>query len=157
MSMRTPSYRLHTPTGTSASGIASKNNTRVDGLEVRLMAAAGDNLFRQEDWTKRATGGFARRHFAELSQYTHGAPGKTEADLWQSNGPVYHPEVLKDWSNLYSKTMALAVLMRRLCLAERERRAKRIKSLYEATRLLVSSASDGAALLGAIASDQVRG
>ena len=57
--------------GISASCIASKSNKQVSDLEIRLIATVGDNIFRQEDKSKGDAVGFSRRHFADLSKYTH--------------------------------------------------------------------------------------
>jgi len=141
--------------GSSADALASKDNVRVGQLETRLMAAAGDTVFRQKNHTKSYSGGFSRRHFGELSGYTHGAPGKTEVDLWKSNGPIYCPDVFKEWCELYGKTIALAYLMLRLSLPTSEAHGPQLKSLYEEARRLIPSGTDGAKLLAAVSSDPV--
>jgi hypothetical protein len=141
--------------GISASGIASKSNKQVSDLEKRLIATVGDNIFRQEDKLKGDAGGFSRRHFADLSKYTHGAPGKTEADLWQSNGPIYRPDVFEEWCSLYGKTMALAALLLRLALPANGLHAEQIKMCYDNSRQLVPKDVDGAVLLEALSLDPV--
>jgi hypothetical protein len=141
--------------GNSASGITNKNNVQVIAFEARLMAAVCDNVFRQKNKSIGDAGGVSRRLFSELSKYTHGAPGKTKADLWESNGPVYRPDVFEDWCDLYGRTMALAVVMLRIALSAGGTQDPQIKTLYEETLTLIPNASDGATLLKAIASDPI--
>lgn len=141
--------------GISASGAARTSNSRVADFEARLMSAIGDNVFRQADDPVGDRGGFSRRLFSELSKYAHGAPGKTEADLWESNGPIFVSSVFKEWCNLFGETMAMAALMLRLCLPQNHPHGAQMKLLYEAATGLVAPSADGAVLLQAIAADTI--
>jgi hypothetical protein len=53
--------------------------------------------------------GFARRVFVELSKYTHGSAGFTDADSRQSNGPVFVAKTFLAWCVAALKTYALAL------------------------------------------------
>jgi hypothetical protein len=59
-------------------------------------------------------GGLARRLFRDLSKYAHGAPDFNDADIWNSNGPIYVPNALEGWSQAWLAVYALGVLLCRL-------------------------------------------
>jgi hypothetical protein len=72
-------------------------------LEKHLKAATADSLFAQNPK------GFARRLFADLSKYTHGAAGFTDADARESNGPIFVPKAFLAWCVAALKTYAIAL------------------------------------------------
>lgn len=85
------------------------HHSSVYNLERHLTNMTGDNLFQQKTQKKRA--GFARRLYSELSQFTHGGPAFTNADLWDgSNGPIFVPKAFEKWSATFAKVYALGVL-----------------------------------------------
>jgi len=85
------------------------HHSSVYNLERHLANMTGDNLFQQKTQKKRA--GFARRLYSELSQFTHGGPAFTNADLWDgSNGPIFVPKAFEKWSATFAKAYALGVL-----------------------------------------------
>src|SRR5260221_13253591 len=55
---------------------------RVQGLEAHLHVTLNDSLFDQKN--KTADGGWARRLYSELCQYSHSRPNYTNAGLWNS-------------------------------------------------------------------------
>lgn len=61
-------------------------------LSTHIRKDLGDGLFGQKSGSK--PGGWARRLYSELSDYSHSRPGFSQADKWASNGPVYVPQVL---------------------------------------------------------------
>jgi hypothetical protein len=71
-------------------------NKAVGDFEARLESEIADNLFRQKRGTN--PGGFARRLFGNLSKFTHGGPGFTDGDMWESNGPVFVRTAFMDWA-----------------------------------------------------------
>ena len=78
-------------------------NPEVRALEEHLKATAADSLFAQ------TPKGVARRLFAELSKYTHGAAGFTDADLRKSNGPIFAPETFLAWWAATLRVYAVAL------------------------------------------------
>jgi hypothetical protein len=78
-------------------------NPAVATLEQHLKAATEDSLFSQ------SPKGFARRLFVEVTKYTHGASGFTDADLRKSNGPIFVPGAFVSWYSMAVKTYALAL------------------------------------------------
>ncbi len=50
-----------------------------------------------------------------MSQFTHGNPEFSNADLWEgSNGPIFVPKSFKRWSITFSKVFALCVIEAKL-------------------------------------------
>ena len=87
-------------------------HTVIINIEKALENKINDSLFRQKkSKTQQDNGGFARRLFSELSSYTHGGPSFTNADIWQSNGPLFVRSAVKKWINVYSGVSALAILL----------------------------------------------
>jgi hypothetical protein len=97
--------------GPIANGIRQHSN--VNALEDSLMSSLSDNLYRQAHRGIHE-GGFARRLFRRLSKYAHGAPGHTDADMWQSTGPVFVGNVFADWAQYFLAVYALALIHCRL-------------------------------------------
>jgi hypothetical protein len=57
-------------------------------LKTHLRTAVNDALFDQKtDSTDE--GGFARRIFSGLSEFSHSRPGHSDSDMRESNGPIY--------------------------------------------------------------------
>lgn len=75
----------------------------IAALESHIRAATKDSLFDQNPK------GFARRLFVELSRYTHGAAGFTDADVRRSNGPIFVPRAFIQWHLAAVKTLAIAL------------------------------------------------
>lgn len=78
-------------------------NPRVAALESNLKAAVNDTLFAQRPK------GFARRLFAGLSKYTHGAADFNDWYFRRSNGPVFVPEAFQKWSTIMFKTYLICL------------------------------------------------
>jgi hypothetical protein len=79
------------------------NSPEVRALEDYLNASTADSLFAQ------TPKGLARRLFVRFSKYTHGAPGFTDADSRNSNGPIFVPETFLSWCVDALKTYAIAL------------------------------------------------
>jgi hypothetical protein len=56
-------------------------------LRDHLRATVNDSLFDQRNSSDE--GGFARRIFGGVSNYTHSRPGHADSDMRESNGPIY--------------------------------------------------------------------
>jgi hypothetical protein len=86
------------------------NVPRLVNLRRRLKGELDDSIF---DPKKGGVdeGGWARRLYSDLSEYEHSRPNFRNADMWQSNGPVFSP---KDFTRLAAgvhETAALCFLM----------------------------------------------
>lgn len=91
-----------------AADLLPKNAT-VSALESHWRNAVGDDLFSQKRQASTG-GGFVRRLFSELSKFTHGAPGFTDSDMRNSNGPIFVSEAYEGWLNKFRQVYALAIL-----------------------------------------------
>ena len=56
-------------------------------LRNELRLAVGDSLFDQK--TPASEGGYARRIYDGISNFSHARPGHSDGDLRKSNGPIY--------------------------------------------------------------------
>lgn len=81
-------------------------------LRVHLRTAVNDNLFDQK--TPADEGGFARRLFAGLSNFSHSRPGHADGDLRQSNGPIYVGSVFKHVAWLQFETIGFCFVLAKL-------------------------------------------
>lgn len=69
--------------GKACDGLIAPNSK----LQEHLRVTVNDSLFDQK--TPAAEGGFARRIFDGLSNFSHSRPGYSDGDMRQSNGPIY--------------------------------------------------------------------
>lgn len=81
----------------------------VKSFELRLRAVTHDSLLAQR--TPSSPGGWVRRLYAHLCEYTHPRPGHTNADLWRSNGPIYVRANISRTAALYAETYAVAIII----------------------------------------------
>ena len=84
----------------------------VQPLNTHIQAAIGDSIFKQK--TKRNPGGWARRLYSELSNYSHTRPGFTNVDMWASNGPIYVREAFMSTVDTYLQVSALCFIVVKL-------------------------------------------
>lgn len=89
-----------------------RNVASIRAFEERLRAKSGDDLLSQR--SNASAGGWSRRLFGALCEYTHSHPGRTNADLWSSNGPIYVEANVRLVASLYIETFALTMLLVRL-------------------------------------------
>ena len=81
-------------------------------LDSYLRAMLDDGIFDQK--TKTHEGGWARRLYSDLSDYSHSRPSFTNVDMWQSNGPVYVPDAFVLNAEMYFQTSALCFILVKL-------------------------------------------
>jgi hypothetical protein len=81
-------------------------------LKVHIQATLGDSIFKRK--TKTTPGGWARRLYSELSNYSHTRPGFTNVDMWASNGPIYVREAFISTAEMYLQVSALCFIMVKL-------------------------------------------
>jgi hypothetical protein len=89
-----------------------RNNRRVVPIEQHCQLHAGDDFFRQK--TPGGDSGGVRRLFKKLSKFTHGSPGFTDADIRNSNGPIFVPGTFRDWAACFRLTFSIAVFEAKL-------------------------------------------
>ena len=78
-------------------------------LEFDLRQLVGDTLFAQK--TSQREGGFARRIFDGISDFTHARPGSTDGDMRGSNGPIYVRSAFHHVSRIQFEVFALCYVL----------------------------------------------
>jgi hypothetical protein len=81
-------------------------------LKNRLAATLNDSLFAQK--IGDTPGGWIRRLYAQLSDYSHSRPGFTHGDLWNSNGPVYDTKAFHLCFDSQIETFAACYLLTKI-------------------------------------------
>jgi hypothetical protein len=74
-------------------------------LDAHVRTATNDTLFEQK--TSSSEGGFARRIFSGLSEFSHSRPGYADADMRRSNGPIYVGSAFNHVAWLQFETLGL--------------------------------------------------
>lgn len=87
-------------------------NKTVQEFEAHLVSAVGDNFFRQK--RKADPGGFARRLYGKLCNYSHGRPGFAHGEIWDSNGPVFVPRAFTQWAVAFLQVYSFCLIACRL-------------------------------------------
>lgn len=79
--------------------------------ELRKLLAdkSHDSLFDQK--AGDSDGGWIRRLYDKLSEYSHSRPGFTSGDLWRSNGPVYNTAAFRLCFDTQIETSAACFLL----------------------------------------------
>lgn len=80
-----------------------------DALRKDLRSTVGDSLFDQK--TKTNEGGFARRMYEGLSDFSHARPGYSDGDMRASNGPIYVKSAFNHVSWIQFETMGLSFVL----------------------------------------------
>lgn len=91
--------------GTACDGLIATT----DPLRRELRETVGDSLFDQKDSTDE--GGFARRIFGGISDFSHSRPGRTDGDLRDSNGPIYVRSAFEHTAWIHSEVMGLSFVL----------------------------------------------
>lgn len=78
-------------------------------LECDLHQLVGDSLFAQK--TPNDEGGYVRRIFGGISNFTHARPGSTDGDMRKSNGPIYVRSAFKHVSWIEFEAIALCYVL----------------------------------------------
>lgn len=80
-----------------------------DHFRNRLWSEVKDSLFDQK--TPASEGGFVRRIYSGVSEYSHSRPGYADADLRQSNGPIYVRSVFNHVAWTQFETIGLCFVL----------------------------------------------
>ena len=80
-----------------------------ESLRRKLRDAVGDSLFDQKDSTSE--GGFARRLFSGISDFSHSRPGRTDGDMRGSNGPIYVRSVFEHAAWIHFEVIGLCFVL----------------------------------------------
>ncbi len=77
-------------------------------LESDLQQLVSDSLFSQKT---KDEGGFVRRIYDGISNFTHARPGSTDGDMRRSNGPIYVRSAFKHVSWIEFEAFALCYVL----------------------------------------------
>ena len=83
----------------------------IGNLEQYLQNNIRDTLFKQKNSAPDYPGGWVRRLFGELSNYSHSRPGYANGDIWESNGPVYSLGGIKIFERKYYETALTCLIL----------------------------------------------
>ena len=126
----------------------ARKHSPVGDLEAHLMGIVHDDFFRQT--SSADSGGLARRLFAKLSKYTHGGPGYADADIRQSNGPIFVSQAFLDWAVTFIQVFSFCLVVCKLAqprLASLVPCSKlTIQELFEQASGMLQSNDDGVPL-----------
>ena len=78
-------------------------------LESDLYQLVGDSMFAQR--APKNEGGFVRRIFDGISNFTHSRPGSTDGDMRKSNGPIYVRSAFKHVSWIEFEAFAVCYVL----------------------------------------------
>jgi len=78
-------------------------------LRVHLRAAVNDSLFDQRNSPHE--GGFARRLFSALSEFSHSRPGYSDSHMRKSNGPIYVRSAFNHFAWIQFETLGLCFVL----------------------------------------------
>jgi hypothetical protein len=80
-----------------------------EALGSHLHTITSDSLFDQK--TPRNEGGFVRRTYSDLSNFSHSRPGYSDGDLRESNGPIYVRSVFDHVAWMQFETIGVCFVM----------------------------------------------
>jgi hypothetical protein len=78
-------------------------------LRAHLRATVNDSLFDQRNSTDE--GGFARRIYSGISEFSHSRPGHADSDMRESNGPIYVASAFKHVAWMQFETLGLCFVL----------------------------------------------
>jgi hypothetical protein len=81
-------------------------------LELHLADTIKDSIFAKKNVS--ITGGWARRLYSDLCNYSHTRPGFASSDMWASNGPIYVKEAFVLTTEMYLQVSALCFIIVKL-------------------------------------------
>jgi hypothetical protein len=85
------------------------NEPLIGAFNASLRAAGHQSLWdAKRDLLPR---GYGRRLYRKLSNYAHSRPGFTDADLRESNGPIYAHRAFFDWYYAYLQTISYCSIL----------------------------------------------
>lgn len=83
--------------------------TATSPLRDELCATVRDSLFDQK--TPAREGGYARRIYDGISNYSHARPGHSDGDIRESNGPIYVKSAFNHVSWIQFETIGLCFVL----------------------------------------------
>lgn len=102
-------------------------------LQNHLRATVNDSLFDQRNSTDE--GGFARRIFSGVSNYTHSRPGHTDSNMRESNGPIYVKSAFNHVAWMQFEVMGLCLVLLLIARPKQHLPAPAIELLEDVKRV----------------------
>jgi hypothetical protein len=78
-------------------------------LRAHLRATVNDSVFDQRNSTDE--GGFARRIYSGISEFSHSRPGHADSDMRESNGPIYVASAFNHVAWMQFETLGLCFIL----------------------------------------------
>jgi hypothetical protein len=78
-------------------------------LRTKLETLVNDSLFDQK--TNTTDGGWVRRAFRDISDFSHSRPGYTDYSMRKSNGPIYVPSAFNYSMRIQTETIGLLFVL----------------------------------------------
>jgi len=88
--------------------------TATDALRQHLRNTVQDSLFDQKSVTQKGVngeGGFVRRIYSGVSEFSHSRPGHADADMRESNGPIYVRSAFNHVAWVHFETIGLCFVL----------------------------------------------
>lgn len=121
--------------------LCERLNRYCSNIETQLTDNGKDCLFGQKNHPPGFSGGWVRRHYSALSRFAHVRTNTSNADIWDSTGPVYSNNGFRTCYSLIRETNALCHLLPRLAGIKTEAAIKILAlnsdSWFEMTSLII--------------------
>jgi hypothetical protein len=91
--------------GQACDGLSSATRA----LRAHLRATVSDSLFDQRD--SKNKGGFARRIYSGISEFSHSRPGYSDGEIRRSNGPIYVASAFNHVAWMQFETVGLCFVL----------------------------------------------
>jgi hypothetical protein len=102
-------------------------------LRTHLRASVNDSLFDQRNSTDE--GGFARRIFSGISEFSHSRPGHADGDIRESNGPIYVRSAFNHVAWMQFETVGLCFVLLLIARPKRHLPESAVESFRDVKRL----------------------
>ena len=89
------------------------NASLLKPINSKLKSKLKDGIFDNKQGAY--PGGWVIRLYNQLSNYSHPRPKYNNADLWESNGPIYSSQAFNLFADLYFQTLVLCYFLVKLC------------------------------------------
>jgi len=110
-------------------------------LRAHLRATVSDSLFDQRNSTDE--GGFARRIYSGISEFSHSRPGHSDGDMRESNGPIYVRSAFNHVAWMQFETLGLCFVLV-LLARPKQRLPKAAVELFQDVKRVKSRATRAA-------------
>jgi hypothetical protein len=93
-----------------------QSSALIQTIDQPVFVATGGSLYTANDGTTTHT--WARNLYRRLSQYAHARDAASNAQFWESNGPIYSAEGMKVSYHCFLETYVLTLLVAKLAFSE---------------------------------------